>query len=82
MDELNSNWQLTLLFPDEFSDFIAEIYYQNEFVCLISQENGCNQLDIEIASKPNGESWKFSLSDFEQAIEKAKQRLWDLRKDE
>ncbi|HEX8279706.1 MAG TPA: hypothetical protein VF540_13470 [Segetibacter sp.] len=82
MVELDENWRVVLLFPDEFNDFIAEIYYQDVFLCMISQESGYDQLDIEIASKPNGEDWNFKLSDFEKAVERAKQRLWDLRKTE
>jgi hypothetical protein len=81
MLDLNKNWRLVLLFPDEFTDFIAEIYYQDNFVCLISQENGYEKLDIEIHSNLIGDAWKFNLADFELAVEKAKQRLWDLCKD-
>lgn len=64
----------------DYEDLIADIYYRGEFVCLISQENGYDSLDMEIHPRANGQPWKFKLSAFEGEIAQAKRRLWDLRK--
>lgn len=82
MSELNKAFRVDILFPDKFQDMIAEIYYQNEFICLVSQEKGFNFLDIEIVRNSKDTHWKFNLADFETAIEYAKRRLWELRKTE
>lgn len=67
--------------PD-FEDLIAEILYGEEFVCLISQESGFSSLDIEIHPKQDGQPWRFKLADLESAIERARKRLWELRRAE
>jgi hypothetical protein len=65
--------------PD-YEDLIAEIYYKGGFLCLISQEEGFETLDIAIHPRKNGEPWRFKLSEFEDAIARARQRLFELRK--
>jgi hypothetical protein len=82
MAELNKDFDLRISFdePNGYEDMVAEIYYKDQFLCVVSQEKGYQSLDIEIASNSNADSWQFKLSDFEQVIEKAKIRLWELRK--
>lgn len=77
MEKLQGEFRVDLLYPDEYNDFIAEIYYKDRFLCLISQENGFEDLEMECFST----DVKFRLSEFEVAILYAKQRLFDLRKE-
>ncbi len=72
--------QVDVLFPDEFTDMIAEISYEHRFVCRITQELGFEDLRIEIMNNELSYKWEFSYSDFCEAIEYAKQRLWELRR--
>lgn len=74
------DFEITVGSDEDYEDLIADIYYQKEFVCLLSQENGYTSLDMDIHPRPNGQSWKFKLSEFEGAIAQAKKRLWELRK--
>lgn len=60
-------------------DLVAEIYYDDEYVGMITQESGFDSLDLEIGGKISN-SWIFKYDDFIEALAKAKQRLWDLRK--
>ncbi len=71
-----------LRFPDDpdYEDLLAEMYIGDEFVAQITQEAGFDSLDLEIHPRKNGEPWQFKLKDFEVAIQKAKNRLWELRK--
>lgn len=64
----------------EHEDLTAEIYYQELFIALLSQEQGFEKLQIEIFENPNGDTWSFLLEDFLEAIELSKKRLWELRK--
>lgn len=80
MDELNKDFRVDILFPDEFQDMIAEIYFQGEFMCLLSQDEGFDSIDIEIVCNSKNKKWTFKLADFEGAISYAKKRLWELRK--
>ncbi len=63
-----------------YEDLIAEIYFNGEFVALVSQEAGIDSLDIHLHSRKGGESWRFKLKEFENALERVKHRLWELRK--
>ncbi len=64
----------------DYEDLVADIYYENEFVAMLKQEQGFQNLEIEIHPPKNREYWNFYWSEFSEVIEKAKQRLWDLRK--
>ena len=66
----------------DYEDLIAEINYQGEFLALVSQESGYEFLDLAIHPRKSSEPWQFKLKDFEAAIQKAKTRLWELRKKE
>ena len=80
MNNLNKDFRVDILFPDQFQDMIAEVYFQDEFLCLISQDEGYDSIDLEIICSSKDKNWKFKLADFEEAIEYAKKRLWELRK--
>jgi hypothetical protein len=65
--------------PDH-EELTAEIYFQECFVAMLSQEQGFENLQIEIYKHPEKNAWCFQLNDFLEVIELAKQRLWELRK--
>ena len=64
-----------LLFPDEYSDFIAELYFREDFLGVIDQEKGFDNLEIEF--DPVIADMKFPLDGLSEAIEHAKRRLWE-----
>lgn len=64
----------------EHEDLTAEIYYQELFVALLSQEQGFNELQVEIFENPNGDTWSFSLEDFIKAIELSKKDFGNCEK--
>ena len=80
MTNLRTGFRIDLLYPDEYKDFIAEIYYDDKFLCLISQENGVENREMEFDSDMGQIKVKFALSDFQDAIKYAIRRLNDLRK--
>src|SRR5213592_353182 len=93
MDSINQvtmppeGFDIVLMFPDEYSDFIAEITYKGHYIGTVIQERGPGEFDIVLAPvlsvghKPES-SLSLTLSDFEKAIEYAKKRLHELRKPE
>ncbi len=64
----------------EYDDLIADIYFDNQFVAMLTQKNGFENMEIEIHPSTTSECWQFKLSEFEVAIQHAKKRLWELRK--
>jgi hypothetical protein len=79
--EMNSELELSVGDDPEFEDLVAEITYENQLVCLLSQERGFDLLEIEIHAQKSGEPWHFEMRKFQDALDRAKERLWDLRKD-
>lgn len=66
----------------EYNDLTAEIYYKNKFVAMITQESGFDELRIDVIAPPEEENWSFLFADFVEVLERAKERLWELRKSE
>jgi len=80
MQERPPGFHVDLLFPDKYSDFIAEVYYEDRLVSVISQENGLNDAEIKFDSGVRGFPEKMSLKGLEETVEYAKRRLYELRK--
>ena len=68
----------------EHEDLVAEIYYRNDkvagFLAMITQEKGFENLEIEVYPRNDGKPWRFQYVEFCAALEKAKKRLWELRR--
>lgn len=66
----------------DHEDLTAEVYYEGAYLALISQENGLDNAEIELQPNPSGGAWIFELEGFADALQRAKCRLWDLRRRE
>lgn len=78
MSESDDEFMVSLMFPDEYTDFIAEICYKSEFICRLHQERGPGNFSIEFG-EPSGHP---PLDGFLRAIESARRGLFDYRKQE
>ncbi len=81
MKEVNNNYKVSFGEEPGYSDFTAEIVYQNRFFGLVTQEDGFNNLRLEIFPKEGDTKWDVSLEEFLEVLDYAKKRLWELRKD-
>jgi len=75
---MNGGFRVVVGSPREYEELVAEIYIGDEFVGLLSQEEGLDSTVFEIA--PRNLVLKVPLAIFEEALAHAKRRLWDLRK--
>lgn len=73
-------FHVTVVSLPSYNELVAEIYVNDKFVGLLSQENGPENTLLELAVSNVSEQPKISLRTFEKALEEAKQRLFDLRK--
>ena len=74
-----SNWRINAWSSPDHADLVAEVYIGDEFVCLIDQEDGVDSLRVEWSSDI-GKLGRVSLAEFEDAINRAKLRLIELRR--
>ena len=76
---VGNNFRISVGDDSEHEDLTAEIYYEETFLAMLSQEHGFDHLQLEIFPNPNGQQWVFSFEEFLNVVDAAKQRLWELR---
>lgn len=64
-----------------YDDLCAEIFFENEFVAIISQEEGADNMQIEIHPPRSQEFWTFNFAEFENIIKEAKETLLGMQKE-
>lgn len=77
---VSGDFEVQVMDDPDHEDLIAEILYKGEFCFLVSQEAGFHNLEIQVQSRQSGRPWRFSVAEMEDAINRAKKRLWDLRR--
>ncbi len=66
----------------EFDDLVADIGFEDHLVALLTQEDGFDNLRIRIFPPIDEPFWDFHFNDFEKILNKAKERLKELRKED
>ena len=74
------NFEFTIASDVDFEDLIADIGFETTLVAILTQEEGFENLRIRIYAPKDKEYWDFRFEEFEQIINRAKKRLWELRK--
>ena len=64
----------------DFEDLIADIGFDDKLVALLTQEDGFENLRIRLYPPKDREYWEFRFDEFQNVILKAKNRLWELRR--
>lgn len=72
------NFRVDIIGDVDMEDLSADIYFKDQFVAMISQERGFENLEIELLLPKNPEFWSFSFTEFDEAIQYAKNCLWEL----
>jgi hypothetical protein len=74
------NFEFSVASDVDYENLIVDIGFDNKLIALLTQEEGFDKIRIQIYPPTEGEYWNFRLTEFEEIIEKAKNRLWELRK--
>ncbi len=77
---INPNYRVDIVGDLEHEDLTADIYFQDQIVATLLQEKGFENLEIDIYPSKLHKIWHFNYSEFEQVLQHAKKRLWELRK--
>jgi hypothetical protein len=72
---IESSFRISVGDDPEHEDLTAEIYYKEVHLGLTSQEQGLDRSVIELQPNPQGGIWTFDLTEFADALERAKRRL-------
>lgn len=79
---VDGDFEIQVMDDPDYEDLIAEVLYKGEYCFLLSQEAGFQNMEIRVQCRPSGLSWQFTLIELENAIGRAKERLWTLRREE
>ncbi|MES2344904.1 MAG: hypothetical protein V4494_03075 [Chlamydiota bacterium] len=71
----NNGFEIILSSDIDYEHLCAEIYFNGEFVAIITQEMGIENAKIDFESRKNNLKWNFSLSELLAILEKAKDHL-------
>lgn len=77
---MNNEFKILISSDLEYEELCAEIYFQDEFVAMLTQENGIENFEIQIHPPKNAAFWIFKFSEFELALQSAKLTLLNMRK--
>jgi hypothetical protein len=77
---MKNDFKLIISSDLDYEELCAEIYFDNQFVAILTQEKGFENLVIEIYPPKNQKIWLFKFSEFEKILKKAKEKLWEMRK--
>lgn len=79
---MNPQFRITVGSEPDYDELVGDLYFDDNIVCVVTQEEGIERAQIELFSPPGGDRWKFSLRDFENALAVLKKRMWDLRRND
>lgn len=79
---MNQRFRFTIGSEPEYEDLVGDLYFDDRIVCVLTQEGGFDAMQIHLHGPPEGGTWTFSLSEFEEALSALKKRMWELRRAE
>lgn len=77
---MNPRFRITVGSEPDYEDLVGDVYFDDNIVCILTQEGGFEALQIEVLPPPGGGAWRFALGDLEEALETLKKRMWELRR--
>jgi hypothetical protein len=79
--DMNKKFTIEVCSDLVYEEMVADVTYENHTIAMITQENGIDNMEIEIFFPENEiKSWKFPLNDFIESIASAKKCLIEMQK--
>lgn len=75
-----SEFKIIMSSDENYNDLCAEIFFEDQFVAIVTQEKGFENLEIEIHPPKNMNFWAFKFAEFIQILGSAKESLREMRK--
>lgn len=77
---MNEKFRTDIVGDLDYEDLIADIYFEDQILAVLTQEEGFENIRIRIYPPKDKEFWDFRLDEFQNVINRARNRLWELRK--
>lgn len=63
----------------DYNELCAELYFENQFVGIVTQEEGIDNMKIEIQAPKDNKYWHFNFREFKDALIAAEKALLEMR---
>ena len=77
---MSGRFRFTVGGEPDFENLVGDLYFDDQIVCVPTQEAGFEAMGVAIHGPPEGGAWAFPLAEFETALAAVKQRMWELRR--
>ena len=77
---MSPSFRITVGSELDYEELVGDLYFEDMIVCVLSQEEGFENLQMKLYGNPEGGEWSFNLGEFEEALDALKKRMWDLRR--
>ena len=77
---MNSRFRITVGSEPDHEELVGDLYYDDQIVCVLTQEAGFDAMQIEFFGPPGRGACKFPLADFEEALNALQKRMSELRR--
>ncbi len=77
---MNKKFTVEVCSDLDYEEMVADVSYENHTVATITQENGIDNMEIEIFFPTETSTWTFPLNDFIETIVFAKKCLIEMQK--
>lgn len=75
---MKNRFNVIISSDDPYNELCAEIYFNNDFIAIITQERGIENALIEMVSPKGGENWSFGYLEFIEILKDAHTTLLSL----
>lgn len=77
---MNQRFRITVGSEPDYEDLVGDLYFDDQIVCVLTQEEGFDAMQMKLFCPTKGDEWNFSLTDFENSLSALKKRMWELRR--
>lgn len=79
---MNSHFRITVGSEPDYEDLVGDLYFDNQVVCVLTQEQDFEAMQMKLFCPKDGGTRSFPLADFEEALATLKNRMRELRRTE
>lgn len=77
---MNPRFRITVGSDIDYEDLVGDLYFDDQIVCILTQEEGFQAMQLQLFGPPVGRNWNFAFAEFEEALAALKKRMWELRR--
>jgi hypothetical protein len=71
----NKGFEILISSDLQYEELCSEIYFEGQFVAVVTRENGLENAQIQIDNPPNSQNWSFDCKNFLNILKEAKKNL-------